>query len=329
MRAARRRRRPAGSGTAGCSACQQALAPQMQVFARGPGRAGGRRPRRRLPPGGAGRRRRCRRRLRSQARSGRAVMENTTIIRAAPSPLMPKDNQRAWVRLPCAFGADEFHQAPLPRADLGRHRVREALGLAPERSSVPSSCLPAGSERQRWSVSSAALAASIDDDGLQSRFDGGFHPDRRRRLAPEERAHAVTEASDVLFQGAEELPGPDEVLPARQHFAAQQGAVAGGLQDPGHGVVGRRRGRRLREHRLRAAVPDSACAAASTRLAEGADRAVEGAPGNLRPSRRRRRPASRSQTRSGSTACGRQHPSGIQRQLRHHEQLGRRPALPG
>ena len=68
-------------------------------------------------------------------------------------------------------------------------------------------------------------------------FDGCFDPYRRGRLAAEERTHAVPHAADVLFQDAEELPGADEVLPAGKDFAAQEGSVPCGLQNPGHGVL--------------------------------------------------------------------------------------------
>ena len=106
---------------------QQALAPQMQVFARGPGEpADGVLPEYCLQEplthdgGAAGD---------SDLKPGQARGHGEHHNHQGGAEAVDAERQPAGLgALALAFGADEFHQAPLPSADLGRHSVREALG---------------------------------------------------------------------------------------------------------------------------------------------------------------------------------------------------------
>ena len=50
-------------------------------------------------------------------------------------------------------------------------------------------------------------------------------------------ADAVAQATDGAIEGAEEVAGSHEVVPAREHFAAQQGAVGEGTVDGGQRIL--------------------------------------------------------------------------------------------
>ena len=62
---------------------------------------------------------------------------------------------------------------------------------------------------------------------LQPRFDRHLQVPGSGRLAPEGRDDPVPQPADLLLQRPEELTGADELVPAGQHLAPQQGAVLG------------------------------------------------------------------------------------------------------
>ena len=106
-----------------------------------------------------------------------------------------------------ALGADELHQACPARPGSRPPRCPRTPGCS--REVIGAQQLPARGVRTPALVRVlGGVGGFIDDDGLQSRFDGGFHPDCRRRFAPEERAHAVPEAADVLLQARKNSPVP-------------------------------------------------------------------------------------------------------------------------
>ena len=227
--------------------------------------------------------------------------------------------------LALALGPDQFHQAPLPGPDLGGSLLGEALGGSGE--VVGAQQLAAGRIGTPAPVGILGrVGGLIDDDGLQAGFDRRLHPHRRRRFAPEERTDPVAEAADVLLHGPEELAGAHEVLPAGQDLAPQQGAVPGGLKDPGHGVpvgVPGVPGEDIGgvflvagglRHRLDAA-------------AQGLDGPVERPPGDVGPAGGVRGEFLQPEPQR-LHGRGRKHPHPVQGRLGDDEEAGRRPGLP-
>ena len=65
----------------------------------------------------------------------------------------------------------------------------------------------------------------VEDDGLQAALDLRLDLDDGARLAADPRRHAVARAGVPRLDLAEHVGGADEVLPAREHLAAQQCSV--------------------------------------------------------------------------------------------------------
>ena len=65
----------------------------------------------------------------------------------------------------------------------------------------------------------------VDDDGLQPTLDLRLNLDHRAWLAGHPRGHVVARAGVPRLELAEDVGCSHEVLPAREHFAAQEGAV--------------------------------------------------------------------------------------------------------
>ena len=119
---------------------------------------------------------------------------------------MPKDSQRAWVRLPWPSVRMSSIRLPCQARISAATVVGEAGGGSGE--VVGAQQLPAGRVRAPALVRVlGGVGGFIDDDGLQPGFDRRLHPDRRGGLAAEERAHPVPEPADVLLQAPEELAG--------------------------------------------------------------------------------------------------------------------------
>ena len=162
--------------------------------------------------------------------------------------------------------------------------------------------------RQEASARSAAASACSRSSVSRPGLDGDGDPLGLLRLALDRVDHPVADPADLGLQRAEQLAGADELLPARQHLAAQQGAVGGGLVDRGHGV-GRTPCRRPRAGGVRRRPARSAASAtgcvrrASVRIAPSrvcwttAARASASAASELEPAagsrHRRRRAAAR------------------------------------
>ena len=72
---------------------------------------------------------------------------------------------------------------------------------------------------------------------MDAAFEGVFYLLGGCRLASQCGADAVAQATDGAVEGAEEVAGSHEVVPAREHFAAQQGAVGERAVDGGQRVL--------------------------------------------------------------------------------------------
>ena len=80
----------------------------------------------------------------------------------------------------------------------------------------------------------------LQDQRLQARLDGDRDPLGVLRLALDRVDHSIADPAHPGLQRLEQLAGADELLPARQHLATQQGPVGRRLGDRGDGaVVGR------------------------------------------------------------------------------------------
>ena len=71
---------------------------------------------------------------------------------------------------------------------------------------------------------------------MDAAFEGVFYLLGSCGLASQGGADAVAQSTDGAVEGAEEVAGSHEVVPAREHFAAQQGAVGEGTVDGGQRV---------------------------------------------------------------------------------------------
>jgi hypothetical protein len=115
----------------------------------------------------------------------------------------------------------------------------------------------------------------LEDQRLEAGLDGDGDPLGLLRLALDRVDQAVAEPADLGLQALEQLAGADELLPAGQHLAAQQGAVGGRVE------IARARGRRPRSASSRSRRPPATCSATASatwwvRRVSGADRALEG-----------------------------------------------------
>ena len=99
----------------------------------------------------------------------------------------------------------------------------------------------------------------LEDQRLEAGLDGDGDPLGLLRLALDRVDEAVAEPADLGLERLQQLAGADELLPAREHLAAQQGAVGGGVDDVVDGVVVGR----LASSRSRAAATCSATASAT------------------------------------------------------------------
>ena len=72
---------------------------------------------------------------------------------------------------------------------------------------------------------------------MDAAFKGVFYLLGGGGLASQGGADAVAQATDGAVEGAEEVAGSHEVVPAREHFAAQQGAVGECAVDGGQRVL--------------------------------------------------------------------------------------------
>ena len=77
----------------------------------------------------------------------------------------------------------------------------------------------------------------IQHDGVDAAFKGVFYLLGGGGLTAQGGADAVAQATDGAVEGAEEVAGSHEVVPPREHFAAQQGAVGEGAVDGGQRVL--------------------------------------------------------------------------------------------
>src|SRR6478609_9681349 len=137
-----------------------------------------------------------------------------------------------------ALGADHVEHVGLPVAD-------RALGAAAEVAGRPAEVL-AGVAQQDLSGGRAAprrLGALggglgvLEDERLEAGLDRHGDPLGLLRLALDGIDDAVPDPPDARLERAEQLAGADELLPARQDLAAQQGAVGRRLADGRHGPV--------------------------------------------------------------------------------------------
>ena len=168
-----------------------------------------------------------------------AVWANTTTISATDSPLTPKARNRAVLRLsapsvrtisstPCCQSRTARSASP---AEVARGPAEVLAGARragpcrrPATARTPSARSAAASACSRISVSRPDSTATVTRSaccGLPL-----------TALTTRSRSRPTLVSSD-----AQQLAGADELLPAGQHLAAQQGAV-------GRGLVDRRRSRR-------------------------------------------------------------------------------------
>ena len=114
---------------------------------------------------------------------------------------------------------------------------------------------------------------------MDAAFEGVFYLLGGGGLTAQGGADAVAQATDGAVEGAEEVAGSHKVMPAREHFAAQQGAVGEGTVDGSQRVLvffGYDAGERLVRRLL-------ACLFGGEHLqvtGEGFDGTGEGLPGN-------------------------------------------------
>ena len=163
---------------------------------------------------------------------------------------------RALVRRGRPFAADQVEHRALPVAHGALDRVAQ-VRRRPVQPASPVGRAAARCRRRcvrhdvaaRSAARSAAASTSsaTPDSSAAVSSDAGLV-----RSAGDGRGEPVAQAADPVLQRAQQLPGADELLPAGQHLAAQQRAVAHAVVDLGERArVGRARRRRAAAPRRR------------------------------------------------------------------------------
>ena len=159
----------------------------------------------------------------------------TTTISATDEPVDAVGQEARGGALVGALGADHLEHVVLPVA----HR---ALGPAAQVARGAAEVLArrrrAGPGRRRAaartaSARSAAASACSRISSLEAGLDRDGDPLGLLRLALDRVDEPVAQPADPGLQRLEQLAGADELLPAGEHLAAQQGAVGGGGDDGG------------------------------------------------------------------------------------------------
>ena len=138
------------------------------------------------------------------------------------------------MRLSGALGAD--HARARPAASRGRRArpcggSRARRGRGPRRPSAEQRLARRRRDCHDASARSAAASACSRISVSRPRLDRDGDPLGLLRLALDRVDDPVAQPADPGLERLEQLAGADELLPARQHLAAQQGAVGGRLGD--------------------------------------------------------------------------------------------------
>ena len=159
-----------------------------------------------------------------------AVWAKTTIISATDRPLTPKARNRAVVRL-SAPSVRTISSTSLCQSRTARSaRRRRSRDARPRSSPDAGQQRPAGVALPPGRLGPLGRGLGVlEDQRLQPGLDRDGHPLGLLGLALDRVDHAVADPADPGLQRPEQLAGADELLPAGQHLAAQQGAVGRGL----------------------------------------------------------------------------------------------------
>ena len=163
-----------------------------------------------------------------------AVWAKTTTISATDEAVDAEGEEPGRRALVGALGADHLEHVGLPVAHRPLGPAPEvARGAAQVLAGVAQQTGPGGVLRQDASARSAAASACSRIS--VSRPDSTATVTRSAcwGLPLHGVDDPVAEPADLGLQRLEQLAGADELLPAGQHLAAQQGAVGGGLDDRG------------------------------------------------------------------------------------------------
>ena len=159
-----------------------------------------------------------------------AVCAKTTTISATESPLTPNARKRAVERL-SAPSLRTMSRTSDCQSRTARSASRRKSREARPRSSPASveQDLPGRHRLPRRLGPLGGGLGVLEDQRLQPGLDGDGHPLGLLRLALDGVDDAVAQPADARLERPEQLAGADELLPAREHLAAQQGAVGGGF----------------------------------------------------------------------------------------------------
>ena len=137
-----------------------------------------------------------------------------------------------------ALGADHVERVGLPVADRALGTAAEVARRATEvLTGVAQQDLPGrGAAPGRLGALGRGLGV-LEDEGLEAGLDGHGDAFGLLGLALDGVDDPVADPADAGLQRPQQLAGADELLPAGQHLAAQQGAVGRRLADRGHGPV--------------------------------------------------------------------------------------------
>ena len=138
------------------------------------------------------------------------------------------------------LGADHLQHVLLPVAHRALRAPAEvARGPAQVLAGVGEQRLAGGERLPRGLRALGGGLGVLEDQRLEPGLDGDGDPLGLLRLAADGVDDPVAQPADAGLERLEQLTGPDELLPAREHLAAQQGAVGRRLADlPDRVVVG-------------------------------------------------------------------------------------------
>ena len=216
---------------------------------------------------------------------------------------------------PCQSRTSRSTSGREPRRRLGEVGVR-----------VPASGCPPGRRRQARAVSDAAVSALESSSAATPLCSASPEALGRRRVALDGGGELVAPARDRRLDLPEELAGADELLPAGEHLAAQQGAVGHARRRPDGAPR-----RTTRRPPRRSDDGGVVLVAAGDDELGGAPDSESTAPRRVCPTTIERARASLasacSHERSRSTASARQPAVGVERRLGHGEDRRRRQPL--